>query len=104
MPAFEIGEKRKSREPESPADASLKHGCSFLEAPQTEGSMFYRKNIRGWEQVARVVGGIVMIAGGLLGLPGDPLGYGIAAAGLFTAATGIVGFCPACAMVGRKLG
>jgi hypothetical protein len=66
--------------------------------------MFYRKNIQGWEQVARVVGGIVMIAGGLLGLPGDLLGYGIAAAGLFTCATGLVGFCPACAMIGRKLG
>jgi len=65
--------------------------------------MFYRKNLLGWERVMRVVGGAVMVACGLLGLAGMPIGYLIAGAGLVTALTGFVGFCPMCAMVGRKL-
>ena len=51
----------------------------------------------------RVVGGAVMVACGLLGLSGMPIGYLIAGAGLVTALTGFVGFCPMCAMAGRKL-
>ena len=62
--------------------------------------MFYGKNLPGWE---RVVGGAAMVACGLLGLSGMPIGYLIAGAGLVTALTGFVGFCPMCAMVGRKL-
>ena len=65
--------------------------------------MFYRKNLLGWERAMRVVGGAVMVACGLLGLAGMPIGYLIAGAGLVTALTGFVGFCPMCAMVGRKL-
>jgi hypothetical protein len=44
-----------------------------------------------------------MMACGLLGLSGMPIGYLIACAGVVTAVTGFVGFCPMCAMVGRKL-
>ena len=65
--------------------------------------MFYRKNLPGWERAMRVVGGVVMIACGLLGLAGTPIGYLIAAAGVVTAMTGFFGFCPMCAMVGRRL-
>ena len=65
--------------------------------------MFYRKNLPGWERAMRVVGGGAMIGCGLLGLQGMPLGYLIAAAGVVTAMTGFVGFCPMCAMVGRRL-
>ena len=63
--------------------------------------MLYRKNVFAWEQVVRLVAGAAMIAGGLWALPGWP-GYLVAAAGLYTALTGIFGYCPACAMVGRK--
>jgi Protein of unknown function (DUF2892) len=65
--------------------------------------MFYRKNLAGWERAVRVVGGVAMIAGGLLGLSGTPIGYLFACSGVVTALTGFVGFCPMCAMVGRKL-
>jgi hypothetical protein len=65
--------------------------------------MFYRKNLPGWERAMRAVGGVVMVACGLFGLSGMPIGYLIAGAGLVTALTGFVGFCPMCAMVGRKL-
>jgi Inner membrane protein YgaP-like, transmembrane domain len=65
--------------------------------------MLYRKNLPGWERAMRTIGGVVMVACGLLGLSGMPIGYLIAGAGLVTALTGFVGFCPMCAMVGRKL-
>ena len=63
--------------------------------------MLYRKNVFAWEQVVRFIAGGAMIAGGLLYLPGWP-GYVVAASGLYTALTGVFGYCPACAMIGRK--
>lgn len=66
--------------------------------------MFYRKNLPRWERGVRVVAGAAMIACGLLGdLPGTVAGYAIAASGVVTLLTGFVGFCPMCAMVGRRL-
>jgi hypothetical protein len=63
------------------------------------------KNLPGWERTARVIAGITMMACGFLlhGLAGTPLGYVVAAGGAGALLTGFVGFCPACAMVGRKL-
>ncbi len=65
--------------------------------------MFYRKNLPGWERAMRAVGGAVMIACGLLALPGMPVGYLIAGSGAVAIMTGFFGFCPMCAMVGRRL-
>ena len=71
--------------------------------------MFYRKNLPGWERVMRSVGGVVMIAYGLFGMPGLPgtpgamAGYLIAGTGAVAILTGFFGFCPICAMVGRRL-
>lgn len=67
--------------------------------------MIYQKNLPGWERTARVVAGLMMIACGALapGLSLTPVGWIIAGAGVVTLATGFVGFCPACAMVGRRL-
>ena len=64
--------------------------------------MFYRKNIYRWEQWSRVVLGIGMAAWGVL-VAGDLLGYGGAVAGAGLAVTGIIGWCPACAMIGRRI-
>lgn len=64
--------------------------------------MLYRKNIYRWEQWSRVALGAGMIAFGLP-LTGGLLGYGVAAAGAMLAVTGIVGWCPVCATVGRRL-
>ncbi len=65
--------------------------------------MFYRKNLPGWERALRVVAGIALIAWGLAGISGAPIGYVIAAGGATAILTGFFGFCPMCAMVGRKL-
>ena len=65
--------------------------------------MFYRKNLPGWERAMRTIAGLVLIAWGLLAFPAVPLSYGIAAVGATAILTGFFGFCPMCAMVGRKL-
>lgn len=65
--------------------------------------MFFKKNLPLWERIARFGAAIGMVAYGLIGFPALPIGYLIAGAGVFTALTAVVGFCPACAMVGRKL-
>jgi hypothetical protein len=51
----------------------------------------------------RLIAGLAMIALGLLGFPGTPLGYVIAGSGVVAILTGFFGFCPMCAMVGRRL-
>ena len=67
--------------------------------------MLYRKNLPVWERTIRVVAGIVMGLCGFLGpgLAGTPVGLVIVAAGGMTLLTGFFGFCPACAIVGRRL-
>lgn len=62
--------------------------------------MIYRKNLFSWEQVGRVLLGI-----GLALLPlafTSSWGSLLVGGGLFVALTGLVGFCPACYMVGRR--
>ena len=65
--------------------------------------MVYRKNIYRWEQWSRIVAGLAAAAWGVFLASDQLVGYGIAAAGLGLAVTGTVGWCPACAMIGRRL-
>lgn len=66
--------------------------------------MFYRKNVGGKERVLRLVIGCLMILCGLAGLKATLLGLLVAGAGAMTILTGMFGYCPACAMVGKKTG
>ena len=50
----------------------------------------------------RVVGGVALIAAGLWWLAASPLGLALAASGVGSILSGAFGYCPACAMVGRK--
>ncbi|MFS2005672.1 DUF2892 domain-containing protein [Duganella sp. CT11-25] len=64
--------------------------------------MFYVKNVPGWERALRVVAGLIAMAIGysvLGGMWGSLLA--VSAAGIV--ASGLFGFCPMCAMVGRRL-
>jgi hypothetical protein len=64
--------------------------------------MFYVKNVPGWERVVRILLGVVgailsvVVLKGIVGAIGAAAAIGIVLSGLF-------GFCPACAMVGRRL-
>jgi hypothetical protein len=64
--------------------------------------MLYRKNVGSKESWARVLGGALIAACSLAQIGATPLGLVLAASGVFTVLTGLFGFCPACAMAGRK--
>lgn len=64
--------------------------------------MFYAKNVPGWERVVRVILGVVVVALALTLLKGA-LGVVVAIAAAGIVVSGLVGFCPACALVGRRL-
>ena len=64
--------------------------------------MVYRKNMGSREGWARVVGGASIVACSLTQIGPTLLGWVFSAGGVLTALTGLIGFCPACAMDGRK--
>lgn len=67
--------------------------------------MLYAKNLPGWERALRIVIGLAALAFAAIGWSTAGLGLGVAVAlmGATLALTGLFGFCPMCAMVGRKL-
>jgi hypothetical protein len=67
--------------------------------------MLYAKNLPSFERVFRITVGIGLTLWGMLylhGASGSLWGLITAGSGLGVVLTGLVGFCPACAMVGRK--
>jgi hypothetical protein len=64
--------------------------------------MFYVKNVPVWERMLRVLLGVAAIAVSALLLTDLWAIIGGVSAGIFVL-TGLFGFCPMCAMVGRKL-
>lgn len=65
--------------------------------------MFYVKNIPQWERVLRLVMGLMGLAYAVMNWSGSGLAIAMGLMGAMLAVTGLVGFCPMCAMVGRKL-
>ena len=64
--------------------------------------MFYVKNVPGWERLVRVLSGSLVVALAIVFLKGlAAVIVSVAAIGIVV--SGLVGFCPACALVGRKL-
>lgn len=64
--------------------------------------MFYVKNLPGWERWLRVGGGVAATAYALFSV-GGILGWMLAAGGAGIALSGVFGFCPMCALAGRRL-
>lgn len=64
--------------------------------------MLYMKNLPNWERVLRVVVGVLVAVGALIAWPGT-IGWLVAASAAGAVVSGLLGFCPACAMVGRRL-
>lgn len=64
--------------------------------------LFYLKNVPTWERVLRMVVG-VLGAWAALRLAGGMLGIVLAGSAAGIVVSGLLGFCPMCALVGRKL-
>ncbi|HQT26978.1 MAG TPA: DUF2892 domain-containing protein [Burkholderiales bacterium] len=64
--------------------------------------MFYVKNLPVWERLLRTGGGMMMAIYALSGLEGTVV-WLLSAAGAGVALSGLMGFCPMCAMAGRRL-
>ena len=68
----------------------------------------FTRNVPGWERTARALLGIGLLAAlALVPLAGWPLAgwplWATLAAGVTLVVTALAGFCPACAMIGRRL-
>jgi hypothetical protein len=64
--------------------------------------MLIRKNVSRKERLVRIAGGCLMVLCGLVGLHATPLGWSIAAVGIVSVATGLIRYCPACAIAGKN--
>ena len=64
--------------------------------------MWSRKDVGGWERADRLVGGSLTPIFGVVALHASPLGLLLGGAGVVTLVTGMFGYCPACAIVGRQ--
>jgi hypothetical protein len=66
--------------------------------------MIYVKNVPGWERALRFVVGAAAGAAAIVHFGPSLTGFAVGAVGAMAAMTGLIRFCPACALVGRKLG
>ncbi len=67
--------------------------------------MFYAKNLPAFERVLRIAVGVGLTFCGMLYLKGASGGFWglvLAASGVGVVLTGFLGFCPFCALAGRK--
>lgn len=65
--------------------------------------MLYVKNVPGWERALRIVMGLALMGGALNWLGLSTAGWVVGATGMMAAISGLFGYCPLCAMAGRKL-
>ncbi|MES2106877.1 MAG: DUF2892 domain-containing protein [Pseudomonadota bacterium] len=64
--------------------------------------MFYAKNLPNWERILRLIVSLAVIAWAAIGLSGI-VGWVVIAGAAGITLSGLFGFCPMCAMVGRRL-
>lgn len=66
--------------------------------------MLYTKNVPGLERALRILAGLMALGMAYWNWGTSNLGVAAGVMGAMLAMTGLIGFCPMCAMVGRKLG
>jgi hypothetical protein len=65
--------------------------------------MLYRKNLPTWERWGRGLSGAGLVVLGVTAQWATLTGWVLAGLGAITLLSGFVGFCPMCALLGRKL-
>lgn len=71
--------------------------------PSEETDMFYVKNVPNWERVLRIILGIMALVFPVMSWGKSDLAVAAGVMSAILSMTGLMGFCPMCAMVGRKL-
>lgn len=66
--------------------------------------MLYVKNVPTMERVIRILMGLGLLGGALTWMGATPTGWTLGGIGMMAALSGLVGWCPMCAMAGRKSG
>lgn len=64
--------------------------------------MYFKTNLPGWERAIRFAMGITVAALAYLYAPNSVMTWIGIGMGVMFAVTGFIGFCPMCAMVGRR--
>jgi hypothetical protein len=64
--------------------------------------MYFKTNLPGWERAIRIAMGIMVAGLAYLYAPSPMTTWIGVAMGAMLAGTGFIGFCPMCAMVGRR--
>ncbi len=64
--------------------------------------MYFKTNLPGWERAIRIAMGIMVAGLAYLYAPSPLMTWVGIAMGVMFAGTGFIGFCPMCAMVGRR--
>jgi hypothetical protein len=67
-----------------------------------ESDMFYLKNLPLWERLLRLAAGIVLAVYAYKSFAGS-WAWVVVAVAVVLVLTGLIGFCPACALAGRRL-
>jgi hypothetical protein len=66
-------------------------------------AMMFKRNVPGWERALRAAcGAAVLVVAAVLPLAGWPM-WAVAAGGAGLLVSAAMGFCPACAIAGRRL-
>ena len=66
-------------------------------------TMFYIKNVPVWERIFRVALGLILTLYVIFGHPASSVTILSLASAVFVIVTGFIGWCPMCALVGRKI-
>ena len=74
-----------------------------LETLLKEILMFYTKNVTNMERAIRVILGVLALIFAAMNFGSSALAVGAGIVGAVLALTGLFGFCPMCALAGRKL-
>ena len=64
--------------------------------------MIYAKNLPVWERWSRAAAGIALMIYAMVGVGGGLVGWTLIGAGVVAVLTAFFGFCPMCAMIGRR--
>lgn len=63
----------------------------------------YVKNVPNWERAIRFLMGVMLLVAAIAIFGYSWLSLGIGVIGVMALMTGLIGFCPACALAGRRI-